>query len=280
MHLLLTHSLNLALTLLPIFSWLTSVGPADPSAAPTASAAVQEVREEVNKIVEHLSPGAQVKVSGLNGGLKIETWNGNQAEIHITITASDREALARHPLYVEETGNGLTIRTEDLSERNRGRNRDSDDRNWGRNRDYVRHEAVLRLPSNINLNVSGINGGVEVGQITGTIAVSGINGGVNVAQAGRATKLSGINGRVSVAFTSIGEEGLHISGINGGVELRIPASINAELDVRGTNGSVNSEIQMTTSGEWRRGELRGTLGSGGPRIEVSGVNGGIHLKRF
>jgi len=274
MHLLIAHCLKLALTLLPVMAWLTPA-PGTHSSAPLADPAPQEVREEVNKTIT-LAPGSQVKISGLNGRVKIETSNGNQAEIHITITASDRAAFDRRPLYVEDTGNSLTVRTDEQRDRDREWDRDGRDRDRG----YVRHETLLRLPSNINLDVNGINGGVEVGQITGTVGINGINGTVNVAQAGRATKLTGINGRVSVSLASLGEDGLRISGINGGVELRIPASTNAELDVRGTNGGVDSELQMMTMGTPRRGELRGTIGSGGPRISVDGVNGGIHIKRL
>lgn len=269
MHLLLAHCLKLAMTLLPVLAWLTPAPCAD-ERAPLAYPAPQEVREEVNKTIT-LAPGSQVALSGINGGVKIETWNGNQAEIHITITASDRAAFDRRPLLVEDSGNSLTIRTDDRRDRDRDHDRD---------RGYVRHQVLLRLPNSINLNVNGVNGGVEVGQITGTVGINGINGTVSVAQAGRATKLTGINGHVSVALTSLGEDGLHISGINGGVELRIPANTNAELDVRGTNGGVDSELQMMTTGTPRRGELRGTIGSGGPRIDVSGVNGGIRIKRL
>lgn len=270
MHLLIAHCLKLALTLLPVMAWLMPAPGAAPSAR-LADPATQEVREVVNKTIT-LAPGSQVRLNGLNGRVKIETWNGNQAEIHITITASDRAAFDRKPLFVEDTGNSLTIRTEEERDRERG---------WrDRDRGYVRHETLLRLPSNINLDVNGINGGLDVGQITGTVGVNGINGSVNIAQAGRATTLTGINGRVSVSLASLGEDGLRINGINGGVELRIPANTNAELDVTGTSGGVDSELQMMTTGTLRHGELRGTIGSGGPRINVNGVNGSIHIKRL
>jgi hypothetical protein len=165
MHLLLAHSLKLAITLLPLFSWL-SLGIGTDSNAPFANTAAQEVREEINRTVT-LAPNSQVKLSGINGGVNIETWNGNQAEIRIVITASDREALARRPLLVEETGNSLTIRTDDRGDRDRDHDRD---------RGYVRHQVRLRLPNSIHLNVSGVNGGLDVGEITGTVTVIWVYG--------------------------------------------------------------------------------------------------------
>jgi len=248
---------------LPVLSLLMPVAYAGPRVAPS----VGDVREEINKTVT-LAPGSQVTIRGINGGVTIETGNGNQAEIHIQITASDREALERRPLLVEDTPNSLTIRTENRD--------DHDDYHHG----HVRHQVRLRVPNSIHLKVSSVNGGVEVGEITGSLAVSSVNGGVRVAQAGSASELHSINGRVSVSLTSLGDQGLRISSINGGLELRIPATTNAELDVRSVNGGVDSDLPLTVTGTQRRGELRGTIGSGGARIDISSVNGGIHLKRL
>ncbi|MEP7271808.1 MAG: hypothetical protein ABI882_09905 [Acidobacteriota bacterium] len=224
-----------------------------------------QVRDQVTKSVP-LARGSNVRVSGLNGALIVETWEGETAEIDITVTASDAEALARRPLLVEETGNSLTIRTQEK-------------RDQGRDRGWVRHRARLKLPRTVNLEISGINGRVDVGEITGTIGINGVNGAVSVAEAAEATNINGINGHVSVSLTRLGEKGLEVHGINGGVELGFLGSVNASLDVNGINGGVSSDFPLTVLGEMKRGEMRGTIGSGGPRINVHGINGGVQLKR-
>ena len=227
-----------------------------------------QARDQITKSVA-LARGAKVNVRGLNGPLVIETWEGETADIDITITASDANALARHPLLIEETGGGLTIRTEDKRERGES----------GRDRGWVRHRARLRLPRSVSLQVSGINGRVQVAEIAGTIGIDGVNGAVEVAEAGSATNINGINGHVSVALTKIGPEGLRVNGINGAVELGFQGTINAVLDVHGINGGVNSDFPVVVVGEVKRGELKGTLGSGGPSIVVNGINGSVQLKR-
>jgi len=224
-----------------------------------------DVRDQINKTVT-LSSGAQVSVGGINGPVVIETTEGESAQINIEITASDQEALAARPLIVENTPSSLTIRTQD------------DNKGW-RDRGWVRHNVRLRLPRSINLKVNGVNGTVQAGEITGTVGLNGINGTVRVEGAGSATSISGVNGRVTVGLARLGENGLKVSGINGGVELAFAGQINAQIDVHGVNGGVNSEFPMTVVGEMKRGELKGTIGSGGPRIEVSGINGGVALKR-
>lgn len=223
-----------------------------------------DVREEIKKTVT-LAPGAQVSISGINGRVNVETGEGNQAEIHIVITASDREALERRPLLVEDTPNSLTIRTD---QREKG----------GRDGGWIRHQVQLRLPRAINLAVSSVNGGVDVGAITGSIGIRSVNGGARVEQAGSATEITSVNGRVAISLRRLGESGLRVSSINGGVELNFASEVDAELEVRGINGGIDCDFPLKVVGEMKRNELRGTIGAGGPKIEITSVNGGVSIK--
>jgi DUF4097 and DUF4098 domain-containing protein YvlB len=227
-----------------------------------------DVTDQINKTVT-LAPGSNVAVRGINGTVTIETWDGDRAEINISIKASDQAAMERRPIFIDSSSNSLTIRTEEDREGRRG----------GWDRGWVRHEVRVKMPKNVNLKISGVNGGVDVGAITGEVGLSGINGRVDVAQAGTASKLSGINGGVALALLSLGEGGLHVSGVNGGIEIGLPAALNAEIDVHSVNGGVSSDLPITVVGEMRRGEMRGRVGEGGPPITITGVNGGVKLRR-
>jgi DUF4097 and DUF4098 domain-containing protein YvlB len=237
-----------------------------PTATVSGASGSQEVTEEINKTFT-LAAGSSVKVSGINGPVIVETGEGERAEIEIKIKAASREAMERKPLRIENTPNSLTIRTVEEKE---GR---------GKEREGVKHDVHLRLPRDISVSISGINGPVDVGPIDGGIVISGINGRVDVAQAGSATNLSGINGGIRISLTSLGEGGLHVSGINGGVELGFPESIDADVDVSAVNGSVDSDLPITLLGELKRGQLKGTIGSGGKRISISAINGRVQLRR-
>lgn len=221
--------------------------------------------ERINRTVT-LNPGASVSVSGMNGFVRTETWDGNTAQIDILIRAADRRSLECRPTTVNSAPDSLVIKSESIRECQGSSGR-------------IRHEVTLKLPRNINMKVSGVNGEVAVGPITGEIALSGINGKVTAAQAGQATNISGINGGVSVSLLKISESGLKVSGINGGVTISLPADLNADVDVRGVNGGIDTDLPIKVQGEVRRGQLTGTLGSGGPKLAVSGINGGVQLKR-
>jgi hypothetical protein len=225
-------------------------------------------KEEINQTYQ-LAPGAKVDVSGINGSVEIETSNSNAAEVHIIRSARTKEDLQYHKIIIEPSANSLVIRGENNKERERE----------GRNRD-VRHQVLLKLPRQIQLGASGVNGRVTVGEIDGPINISGINGRVEVAQAAGYSTLSGINGRVKVTLTQMNERGVSISGINGGVELAFTDSLNADLDVSGINGSVDAaDFPMTIQGKMERHSFRAKIGSGGAPINVSGVNGKVRITR-
>ncbi|MGH9754209.1 MAG: DUF4097 family beta strand repeat-containing protein [Blastocatellia bacterium] len=226
-----------------------------------------DITNQINKTVT-LAPGSTVKVNIVSGDITIETWDSDRAEINITVKASDTAAMERHPIIVENTPNSLTIRVEEDKEGRKGR-----DRGW------VSHNVRLKLPKNVNLKASSVNGNIDIGVISGEVDASSVNGGIVIAQAGTATHLSSVNGSISISLLRLSESGLRVSTVNGGVKIGLPSETNAEIDFRSVNGSVNSDLPITIVGEMKRGQLRGRVGDGGPPITITSVNGGVTLRR-
>ena len=224
-----------------------------------------DVRDEIRKTVE-LSPGARVNVSGINGAVTIETSDTRTAEIYIERTAESQEALNRRKIIISNTADSLTIKGEKdggvLS------------KIFGSN---PKEKVTLRLPRQIALNASGVNGAVKVGEIEGPVDVSGINGRVEVAEATGSANFSGINGQVSFALKGL-SKAIDISGINGNIEMRLSETVNADLEASGMNGVVTSELPNVTVDKRSHGNYSARIGSGGTQISASGINGNIRLK--
>jgi DUF4097 and DUF4098 domain-containing protein YvlB len=221
-------------------------------------------RDEINQTYE-LSSGARVEVRGINGTVDIETSSGSTAEVHIVRSARTREDLNYRKIIVEHTGSSLVVRSEKENERGEHN---------------VRQRVLLRIPRQVDLNVSGVNGRTNVGEIDGPVRLSGINGAVDVAQAAGYSDISGINGRVRINITRLSDRGIQVSGVNGGVELRFAEDLNADLDVSGINGSVNTDVpNVSVIGKFNRQNFRAKIGSGGTPITVKGVNGSVRLSR-
>ena len=213
-----------------------------------------------------LAPGASVRVSGINGAVTIETANTQTAEVHIVRTARTRADLEHHRVLVEQTAEGLYVHGE--SEHNSDGWRDRE----------VRQRVTLKLPRQIDLQASGINGRTTVGEDDGPVRLSGINGRVDVAQARGYSEISGINGTLTMTITQLGERGVRVSGINGGVELRFAEALNADLHVNGINGSVSADVpNVVVQGRVNRNNFNAQIGTGGAPINVSGINGHVRL---
>ena len=216
-----------------------------------------------------LAPGAQVRINGINGAVTIETANTSTAEVHIIRSARTRADLERHRVIVEQTASGLYIHCEKNDDNGCGDRRGGGD---------VRQRVSLRVPRQIDLQASGINGRVGVGEVDGPVRLSGINGSTVVAQARGYSEISGINGSVTITIAQLGERGLRVSGVNGAVELRFADALNADLHVNGINGAVYADVpNVTVQGRVNRSNFNAQIGTGGAPINVSGVNGHVRL---
>jgi hypothetical protein len=225
-------------------------------------------RDEIRQTYQ-LSSGARVEVSRINGTVDIETTNGSNAEVHIIRSARNKEDLNFKKILVDHTSDSLTVRGEKED-------------NWERSgrEPQVRHRVILKLPRQVALNVEGVNGRVNIGEVDGPVEASGINGRVEIGQSVGYTNLSGINGRVTVKIVRLTDRGINISGINGGVDLMFTDDLNADINVTGINGSVDAEFSnVVVQGKPTRSNYRARIGSGGMPIVASGINGRVRLSR-
>jgi hypothetical protein len=226
------------------------------------------VREEIRKSFD-LSPGARVEVSGINGWVKIETSNSKTADVYIERFAESKEALNRRKITIESTAVGLSIR---------GEKGDGSffSRIFGSS---PREQVTLRLPRQVSLVSTGVNGSVTVGEIDGPVEIHGINGRVEVAQASGSAEFHGINGNISVGLNQL-DKGMEMSGINGNIELRLSDGVNAELETHGMNGNVTSDLPNVVVNKQSYGSYSAQIGKGGNSISASGINGNIRLTRL
>lgn len=225
--------------------------------------AKQEVRQSYK-----LAPGTKVDVSGINGLLQIETSETDTAEIHLVRSARNEADFNERTVVLEQKGNSLVVRIRNNRERSF----------WAMlsSRHPERQQAYLKLPRQIDLDVSGINGKTEIGEIGGRVELSGMNGPIKVARATGGFDLSGANGNIEVTLAQL-TKGVEVRGVNGTLDLRFVGEVNADVEVHGVNGNINPELPNLSVKEQKRGRLEARIGKGGTAIEVSGVNGNINF---
>jgi DUF4097 and DUF4098 domain-containing protein YvlB len=208
-----------------------------------------------------LSPGAHVEVSAINGPVEIETGAFSQAEVHIKRSAPTQADLDRVHVLIDHSPSSLSVHEEKH-----------------RSESHVKTHVILRVPAQIDLSLHGINGHVKAGDIDGPVNISGINGRVEIGQAVESSTISGVNGAVSISLLKLGQQGLRLSGINGAIDLHFSESLNADLEVSSINGGVYTDLpNVTVQGKMNARNFHAQLGSGGPVISLSGINGRVHI---
>ncbi len=239
-----------------------------PQAIAGESENANETREEIRQAYK-LTSGARVRVSGINGAVKVETSETTTAEVHIERIGKSAEALGRRKVVIEATANSLDIR---------GKKGDAGliARMFGSN---PTERVTLKLPRQIALATEGVNGSVIIGEVDGPVEVHGVNGRVEVAQAKGAAEFHGINGNISVALKEIQSDSVSINGINGNIELRLAEGMSADLEAHGMNGNVVSDLPDFVLEKAKHGNYLAHVGRGGNSISANGINGNIRLSR-
>ena len=129
------------------------------------------------------------------------------------------------------------------------------------------------------------NGNVHADNATGGFEAQTSNGGLHVhlreSEAGSPIRLSTSNGAVDLQLDSPRQNDVVASTSNGSVTVRLPDGANGSLHAStSSHGSVRSDFQILTRGELSRHRIDGTIGSGGPKIELTTSNGNIRLVKL
>lgn len=244
-----------------------------------------------------LRPGATLEIKGINGTIRAVSGSGSTAVVEATRTArrNDPEEVR---IVVVEYEAGVTICAVYPSTESRPNECAPGDggRLSSRNNDTQVTFAV-QVPESVDFIGRSTNGNVTVEGVETRVDVSSTNGDVLV-DGGSEVQARTTNGSVRIrsngyasARTTNGEIRADLPGFlsasgpwrfsttNGGITLRLPSGVNAEIDASTTNGRIRSDFPLTVSGTIDRRHIRGTMGSGGPMIELETTNGEIAIEQ-
>jgi hypothetical protein len=232
-----------------------------------------EVREETLKDATTIDLDARG-----NGGVSIRGWDRPDVQMRARVTVWDESQDAARSLarQIEITTTAGRIRADGPRDRRSRRNRDWDeDRYWS-----VAYE--LQVPRKSDVRVDATNGGIVVFDVRGRIDAHTVNGGIVMGDVSGDIRGETVNGglRVELANEKWDGPGMDLKTVNGGVTLAVPSGFSGELDARTANGGISVDFPITVSGIINnRRQITATIGSGGPRIRLAAVNGGVSISR-
>ena len=221
-----------------------------------------------------LQSGGRVAITNVNGKIDVVAGDGNEVEIVAKKTGraasqeAAKEALGRIQI-VDSVRDGV-VKVETKIDRSGG---------GLFNHSSAQVEYTVRMPRDAGLDVSTVNGGIEIVGVMGSVVAEATNGGVKARDIGGAIDASTTNGGVHVDLTSVSPDGVKLECTNGGLHLSLPADAKATISARVTNGGIDTnDLKLAVRGETSRRRLDGDLNGGGPRIQLEGTNGGINIR--
>ncbi len=147
-------------------------------------------------------------------------------------------------------------------------------------RNDVSVRFTVKVPEGVRVDVSTVNGGLEVSGVSTEVYASTVNGSIEARSAGGPVRAKTVNGSIRVSMGSAGNaDDLEYEAVNGSVTIELPASFGAQLDLSTVNGRVTTDFPITISGTMSPRRLRGTVGDGSTRMRASTVNGSITLRK-
>ncbi len=138
----------------------------------------------------------------------------------------------------------------------------------------------VRVPEGVRVDLSTVNGGIEVRDVTTEVKANTVNGSITARSAGGPVRARTTNGSITVSMGSLGNaDDLDYQTTNGSITLELPSNFGAELELGTVNGRVTTDFPITISGTLSPRRLRGTIGDGRTRLRASTVNGSVTLRK-
>jgi len=234
--------------------------------------------EDYGKLTEEfhhtypLGAGGRVELDNINGAVHITAWDKDEVKVDAVKYANTKERMDEAEIEVESGSSYVSIST-----KYRDHNHTWDNGGWN---NPASVEYTLMVPRNARLDeIKLINGPLDIQGVAGDVRASCINGHMTVQGLQGRVKLESVNSRMDVQFDKLSNAPIELSSVNGGIELTLPSDAKAEVEASTVSGSIEDEFGLHVNNHRYVGhDLRGELGSGGPRIQLSNVNGRIEIR--
>lgn len=141
---------------------------------------------------------------------------------------------------------------------------------------------IQDLEGGANLKTS--NGRIRADAVRGSLEATTSNGSINAhlakSDSGRPIKLESSNGSIDLTLDQMNRNDVYASTSNSGITLHMPPSMGARVKAHTSNSSISSDFEVQMQGAISKHNLEGTIGGGGPLLDLSTSNGSIRLVKM
>jgi hypothetical protein len=163
--------------------------------------------------------------------------------------------------------------------------------------DYYGYRVIfdydIQVPFATELVLKTINAGeIEVKKTTGDFEINGLNGGIDMEEISGSGSVRTLNGPVKVSFSRNPTKNTEFRTLNGKMDIYFQPALDADLNFHTLNGGVYTDFDITTrpmksiSGDTVNGKfvyrsdrrsMEARVGKGGPEFTFNALNGEIRL---
>jgi hypothetical protein len=224
-----------------------------------------------------IDQGDAIEIKGVNGNIVATAASGNTVRVTATKQAQQSDPALVDIEVVPHAG-GVTICAvypdvpgqppNECAPRNQG--------HMSTQNNDVEVDFTVTVPAGVEYVGATVNGNVSGSGLGSNAFGTTVNGNIAITTSQFATALT-VNGTITVAI-DLADWGrdLDFTAVNGNVTVEVPSGTNADARLATVNGSISSDFSLT---EVSPGNVQGTLGTGGPFLRLTTVNGNVRLDR-
>lgn len=230
-----------------------------------------------------LGDNAKFTVKNLNGNITVVAWDQPKAEVKVIKRGSDRGAEVR---FIGPSGLSALSATERGSDRGAEVRFINKEGNLSlrtvptRGNQDVRYE--VKLPREIaRIEVSSTNGSIKISDVAAEILAESANGNIDLIDVAGVSRVQTSNGRITAVLDEASDDPMEITAVNGRIDVTLKSDFNATLDASSIHGDIDidDKLGIPAVKELVGRHARGQIGSGGPLLKITTVNGKIKLSQ-
>ena len=114
----------------------------------------------------------------------------------------------------------------------------------------VTFDYDIQVPFDTELVLKTINDGdIEVKKTTGDFTINGLNGGIDMEEISGSGSVRTLNGPVKVTFTRNPAKASEFHSLNGNVDVYFQPGLNADLNFHTLNGGIYTDFDVVTTAD-------------------------------
>jgi DUF4097 and DUF4098 domain-containing protein YvlB len=223
-----------------------------------------------------VSGRARVSLENVNGDVHIEVWDQAEVRVQAEKFAGSQELLDELEIEIKASRDSVRIDTH-YPDRRFFFGWFPFDR-----KEHCRVEYTLTVPRNSELDsIDLVNGDLEVIGVQGGIEAELVNGDIIAKDLKGDLRLSTVNGSIRPEFEETKDvEFIELESVNGEINLVLPSRTSASVRVETLNGSLRNDFGLEVhKHKYVGADMRGDICGGDVDIIIETVNGSIEIRR-